>query len=362
MIVGVLGAGQLGRMLALAGYPLGLRFRFLDPTPESPASHVAEQVVGDYGDPAALDRFADGLDVVTYEFENFPVEAVRRLALRVPVYPPPIALEVAQDRLQEKSTLNRLGIPTAPWEPVDSRDDLQQALTVLGVPAVLKTRRLGYDGKGQHVIRTPDEADAAWQTLGGVPLILEGYVPFRRELSVLGVRSQDGEMPCYPVVENEHRHGVLRRSVAPAPSVTEALQRESESYVSRVMDELDYVGVLAVELFDAGGRLLANEIAPRVHNSGHWTIEGATTSQFENHVRAVAGLPLGVTAARGCSGMLNLLGTQPDVAAVLRVPGVHLHLYGKSARPGRKLGHVTVLAADRPDLASRLTQLETVLG
>ncbi len=362
MIVGVLGAGQLGRMLALAGYPLGLRFRFLDPAPESPASHVTEQVVGDYCDPGALDRFADGLDVVTYEFENVPVEAVRRLALRVPVYPPPVALEVAQDRLQEKRTLNSLGIPTAPWEPVDSPDDLGHALAVLGVPAVLKTRRLGYDGKGQRVIRRPDEADAAWQTLGGVPLALEGYVQFERELSVLGVRSQDGEVRCYPVVENEHRHGVLRRSLAPAPSVTETLQQEAESYVMRIMDQLDYVGVLAVELFEADGNLLANEIAPRVHNSGHWTIEGATTSQFENHVRAVAGLPLGVAAARGCSGMLNVLGTHPDVATVLRVPGAHLHLYGKSARPGRKLGHVTVVAPDRRELASRLAQLETVLG
>ncbi len=347
MTVGVVGGGQLGWMLGRAGDPLGLRCRFLDPAPDAPAGRAGELVIGAYDDPGALDRFAAGLAVATYEFENVPVAAARRLAERVPVRPPPPALATAQDRVAEKTFFESVGIPVAPWRPVDRLEDLRAAVAELGCPAVLKTRRLGYDGKGQAVLRAPEDVAEAWGRLGGVPLVLEAFVRFRRELSVLAVRGRDGATACYPLVENAHVEGILRRSRAPAPGAA-ARQGEAEAYARRALAALDYVGVLAIELFDTDGPLLANEMAPRVHNSGHWTIEGAETSQFENHLRAVAGLPLGSTAPRGASLMLNLIGAVPDPAAVLGIPGAHFHLYGKAPRPGRKLGHVT-LRADAPE-------------
>jgi 5-(carboxyamino)imidazole ribonucleotide synthase len=362
MIVGVLGGGQLGRMLALAGHPLGLRFRFLDPAPDAPAAAVGELLTGAYDDPVALDRFAAGLAVATYEFENVPVAVARALARRVRVAPPPEALETAQDRLVEKAFFAKLGIPVAPFWPVDTREDLAAALARLDGPAVLKTRRLGYDGKGQHVLRGPEDADAGWRRLGGAPLILEGFVAFARELSVLAVRGRDGGIACYPLVETTHRDGILRTSVAPAPRLTATLQAEAERLARLVLDALDYVGALAIELFEVEGGLLANELAPRVHNSGHWTIEGAETSQFENHLRAVMGWPLGSTAPRGASAMVNLIGTVPNTGAVLAVPGAHLHLYGKAARPGRKLGHVTVRADDPGAAAESRTWIERLLA
>jgi 5-(carboxyamino)imidazole ribonucleotide synthase len=355
--VGVLGAGQLGRMLALAGYPLGLRFRFLDPSADACAGQLAELMVGDYDDLAALERFAEGLDVVTYEFENVPVETARLLSARVAVYPPPAALEVAQDRLAEKSFFLYHGIPTPPFLSVDTREELNKALRTLGTPAVLKTRRFGYDGKGQVVIESGVDIEAAWKGLGGRPLILEGFVPFDRELSVLAVRGRDGKMAFYPLVENHHREGILRLSVAPAPRVTQEMQATAEGYARRVMESLDYAGVLAIELFEVGGELLANEMAPRVHNSGHWTIEGAETSQFENHLRAILGMPLGSTALRGHSAMLNIIGSLPDAAEVLRLPNTHLHLYGKAPRPGRKIGHVTLRADDVGTLVEGIERL-----
>jgi 5-(carboxyamino)imidazole ribonucleotide synthase len=355
--VGVLGGGQLGRMLALAGAPLGLRLRYLDPGPDPPAAAVAEHVQGEYEDYAALGRFARGLDLVTFEFENVPVESARWLADRLPVYPSPEALAVAQERLAEKTFFGRLGVPTPTFAAVDSRADLDAALGRVGLPAVLKTRRFGYDGKGQSVLTTAADVPPAWARLGGLPLILEGFVAFERELSVLAVRGRDGEVRCYPLVENHHRDGVLRLSLAPAPRLTPELQLAAEGYARRCLEELGYVGVLAIEFFEAGGRLQANEMAPRVHNSGHWTIEGAQTSQFENHLRAACGLPLGETEAVGCSAMVNLIGTLPETAAVLAAPGAHLHLYGKAPRPNRKLGHVTVRAADEGQLRRRLQSL-----
>ena len=361
MIIGVLGAGQLGRMLALAGVPLGLRLRFLDPTPDAPAGQVAEQIVAGYDDPAALDRFAAGLTAATDEFENVPVAAAHYLSERVPVFPPPAALEIAQDRLAEKTFFARLDIPTPPFAPVDTQADLHAALARIGPPAVLKTRRGGYDGKGQWVIRTPEQAATAWTEAAGRPLILEGFVPFTRELSMLAVRGRAGATACYPLVENTHHDGILRRSLAPAPGLTPALQARTEGYAAQVLDALGYVGVLAIELFQVGDTLLANEMAPRVHNSGHWTIEGAGTSQFANHLRAGLGWPLGVTEARGVSAMANLIGTLPDPAAVLAVPGAHLHLYGKEPRPERKLGHVTLCADDPATLAARLARLAAVI-
>jgi 5-(carboxyamino)imidazole ribonucleotide synthase len=361
MIVGVLGGGQLGRMLALAGYPLGLRFRTLDPSPEAPAGHLAELMIAAYDDPAALERFADGLAVATYEFENVPDAAARLLEARVPVYPGALALQTAQDRLAEKEMFGRLEIPLPGYAAVSSLPDLEAAIGRLGLPAVLKTRRLGYDGKGQVVLRAPSETAAAWATLGGVPCVLEQMIPLRRELSVLAVRGRDGSMTCYPLVENSHREGILRVSVAPASGTSEAgaLQAQAEQYAARILDHLGYVGLLALEMFvdDRDGCLLANEIAPRVHNSGHLTIEGSETSQFENHLRAILGWPLGSTAPRGFAAMVNLIGTVPPTEELAAIPGAHLHLYGKAPRPGRKLGHVTVTAATaaaRDELLARV--------
>lgn len=354
MIIGVLGAGQLGRMLALAGYPLGFRFRFLAPAAEAAVDPLAERLVGDYEDRALLERFGKGLDVVTYEFENVPFATARFLAQRVPVYPPPEVLEAAQDRLNEKSLFQRLAIPTPSWVPVDSKGDLLNGLTRVGLPAVLKKRRFGYDGKGQFMLRRRADAELALQTVGEVPLLLESFVPFERELSILGVRGRDGETAFYPLVENHHREGILRLSVAPAPDLAQELKTLAENYARRILEAVSYVGVLAIEFFQYKGQLLANEMAPRVHNSGHWTIEGAETSQFENHLRAVAGLPLGSTASVGHSAMLNLIGATPAREAILAVPGAHLHLYDKAPHPGRKLGHVTVRSPDMEGLQTRL--------
>ena len=366
MIVGVLGGGQLGRMLALAGLPLGRRFRFFDPSSEACAGQVGELHVGTYDDEGALDRFADGVDLVTYEFENVPVAAAERLAARVPVYPVPAALDVAQDRLAEKSLFRRLGIPTVPFAPVDEADGLDWAVGEIGLPAILKTRRLGYDGKGQIVIRSRADAEGAWDTLGRVPSILEGWAPFSRELSVLAARGRDGDVRAYPLVENRHRDGILRVSLAPAADGPDGsiarLQATAEAYARSILAELGYVGLLAIELFVVDGHLVANELAPRVHNSGHWTIEGAATSQFEQHLRAVLGLPHGSTEPLGWSGMVNLINVAPPLAQLLAEPGAHVHLYGKGPRPGRKLGHVTIVDTDPARRDARCTEIEQLIA
>jgi 5-(carboxyamino)imidazole ribonucleotide synthase len=355
--IGILGGGQLGYMLALAGYPLGLHFRFLDPSPEAPVGRIAQRVTADYTDQAALEKFASGLELVTYEFENVPVEAARFLAERAPVYPPPAALEAAQDRFAEKELFRTLGIATTEFTPVSNPGGLDAAVKTLGFPAVLKTSRMGYDGKGQWILRNAEDVAKAKSELPPVKLILERFVPFSRELSVLAVRSRTGESAIYPLVENHHRSGILRLSLAPAPRLEPPIQRAAENAARRILDSLKYVGVLAIEFFEHQGELLANEMAPRVHNSGHWTIEGAVTSQFENHLRAVLGLPLGSTGPAGHCAMLNLIGDLPDSSEVLAVPDAHLHLYGKSPRPGRKLGHVTLRAASPERLALRLSEL-----
>jgi 5-(carboxyamino)imidazole ribonucleotide synthase len=355
--IGILGGGQLGYMLALAGYPLGLHFRFLDPSPEAPVGRIAQRVTADYTDQAALEKFASGLELITYEFENVPVEAANFLAERVPVYPPPAALEAAQDRLAEKDLFRKLGIATTEFGPVSNPGELDAAVKALGLPAVLKTSRMGYDGKGQWILRTAEDVAKAKSELPPVKLILERFVPFSRELSVLAVRSRNGETAIYPLVENHHRNGILRLSLAPAPHLEPSIQRAAERAAHRILESLKYVGVLAIEFFEHQGELLANEMAPRVHNSGHWTIEGAVTSQFENHLRAVLGLPLGSTGPAGHCAMLNLIGDLPESAAVLAVPDAHLHLYGKSPRSGRKLGHVTLRAASPERLALRLSEL-----
>jgi len=357
MTIGILGGGQLGYMLALAGYPLGLHFRFLDPSPEAPVGRIANRVTADFNDEQALEKFSHGLEVVTYEFENVPVAAAKYLAERVPVYPPAVALEEAQERLQEKRLFRRLEIPTTEFAEITKRADLDTAVKQVGLPAMLKTCRMGYDGKGQWVLRTAEDVEKARAEMPDVPLILEKFVPFARELSILGMRGRSGEIAFYPLIENHHRGGILRLSLAPAPNLTASLQQEAEHAARKVLEALGYVGVLCIEFFEIGGRLLANEMAPRVHNSGHWTIEGAVTSQFENHLRAILGMPLGSTAAVGVSAMINLIGEIPESVEVLNVSNAHLHLYGKEPRAGRKLGHVTVRADHFEKLQQRLSAL-----
>jgi len=360
--LGIVGGGQLGRMLALAAVPLDVRCVTLDPGDDTSASQVAPSIVGPYDDHEALARLAAQVDVLTYEFENVPVEAARFAEERVHIFPPPAALEASQDRIAEKALFDAVGLPVPPYAAVDSLAALDGALSTIGVPAVLKTRRLGYDGKGQAVIREPLLAEDAWRSIGEAPAIVEGFVGFDRELSIIAARARDGEVAIYPLVENVHREGILRRTRAPAPGVTRELEAIAEAHARAVMDEIGYVGVLAIELFQVGETLLGNEFAPRVHNSGHWTIEGAETSQFEQHVRAVCGLPLGPTTLRGSSAMVNLIGEVPRTDAVTAIPGAHLHLYGKSPRAGRKLGHVTVRADDPETLERSLQRVEALVS
>jgi 5-(carboxyamino)imidazole ribonucleotide synthase len=358
MRIGIIGAGQLGQMLALAGYPFALRFLFLDASADAPGAQVGPIITGAFDDPASLERLAADTDVVTYEFENVPVSALQAVATTRPCNPPVEALRVSQDRLLEKELFGRLGIPTPPFRAVDSLADLRAAVAAIGLPAVLKTRRLGYDGRGQRYLRKPADVDAAWEAIGGVPLILEGFVDFDREVSIIGARSTRSETRCYPLCGNTHREGILRVTLAPATNAR--LQKAAERHLRRVMDHFGYAGVLTIEFFVQRGRLVANEMAPRVHNSGHWTIEGAVTSQFENHLRAILGMPLGDTKPVGHSAMVNFIGTMPERDRVLALPGVHHHDYGKSPRAGRKLGHATIVArtaAERDRTLRRLLRL-----
>lgn len=350
--VGIIGGGQLARMLALAGHPLGVRCRVLDAAEHPPAADVAEHVRGAQDDPCALERFGQGLDVVTYEVEHVPVAAFSLLARCAPIHPRPEAATTAGDRLVEKRFLSRLGIATAPFLDGSSPKDARAAVRALGLPLLLKTRTHGYDGRGQMVIRSDAEVGEACARLGSDCFLAEGFVPFERELSIIAARSTHGDVRTYPVVENRHRDGILVSTLAPAPALPPALQASAEAIATTILAELDYVGVLTVEMFECRDGLLVNEIAPRVHNSGHWTIEGAATSQFENHLRAVLGLPLGSTAPLGASALVNLLGELPRIEHILERPDTHVHLYNKAARPGRKIGHVTA-RADTPEQALR---------
>lgn len=375
MKIGILGGGQLGRMIALDGLPLGMGFTFLEPSPNPCAGSVGDVVRGAYDDPESWEAFVEGLDVVSYEFENVSVEAAAYLSRSAPVYPPAAALAMAQDRVVEKATFQELGIGTAPFAPIDRKEDLASALQEVGFPAVLKTRRMGYDGKGQAVVSSLQEAQEGLQRLAptessavSLGLIAEGFVPFDREVSIIAVAGAGGERRFYPLAENHHREGILRVSYAPAPSSTGAhgdldrrLQQQAEALARRVLDHLEYVGVIAIELFQVGEDLLANEVAPRVHNSGHWTQDGAVTSQFENHVRAIAGLPLGDAEALGPSVMINLIGEAPESSKILSVPGAHLHLYDKSPRPGRKIGHVNLTGSSWDEVLERAAQVARLL-
>jgi 5-(carboxyamino)imidazole ribonucleotide synthase len=347
--IGILGSGQLGRMLALAAARIGFKCHIFAPHSDSPAFDVVRQAThADYADTAALERFASCVDVVTYEFENVPAEAAMFLAARVPVMPDPKVLATTQDRLAEKDFVAGLGIGTTSYAAVATAAELKTALDKIGRPAVLKTRRFGYDGKGQVTINEDTAVESAWRDAGEQPCILEGFVPFAREVSVIAARGHDGVVECFDVTENEHRDHILKVSRVPA-AVTAAAAQEARRIAETIAQKFGYVGVLAVEMFvKRDGELLVNEIAPRVHNSGHWTIDGASVSQFEQHIRAVAGWPLAKPIRRGRIEMINLIGDEvEDYRAWLTVPGAAVHLYGKAAvRPGRKMGHVTRVFSD----------------
>jgi len=360
--IGVIGAGQLGQMLALAGQKLGLEFVFLDPSDDPPAAQYGAVLKYDFDSEEGLQKLSAAADLITFEFENVPVSALLAVARETPVYPPPEALRLAQDRIAEKNLFDSLDIPVPEYRQVDSPADLVRAGTEIGLPLVLKTRRLGYDGKGQRLVRDESQFDDAIVELGNTDLIAEQWIPFDREISVIGARSARGEICIYPLTENEHRDGILHVSRAPADAGN--LAETAQSYLRSLLENLNYVGVLALELFATGDRLLANEFAPRVHNSGHWTIEGAQTSQFENHLRAILDMPLGDAGMRKFAAMLNLIGTIPDDCKndleALTDVRTYLHDYGKSPRAGRKLGHITIVAASAAERDAGLTRLRNL--
>lgn len=339
MKIGILGGGQLARMLALAGYPLGLEFIVLDPSADAGATPLSEHLQGAYDDEFLLAQLAEKADVVTYEFENVPAHVANFLSHHTKVYPKANALAVAQDRLLEKTFFHHIDIPTAQFAPIDSLADLQRVMPEITYPAILKSRRMGYDGKGQVILNSENDLADAWKTIEGVPSIVEGFVAFTREVSIIAARRPGGEIAFYPLSENKHRGGILRVSQA---CHEDKLQRQAQEYVSRLLEKLDYVGVIALELFEINGGLVANEFAPRVHNSGHWTIEGSETSQFENHLRAILDLPLGSTQTRGFAGMVNFIGNKVTSEQVLSLSHAHLHVYAKQPRKGRKVAHATV--------------------
>lgn len=351
MKIGILGAGQLGRMMALAGIPLGHDFVLYDLS-GSPSAGIGELISDPEGE--RLDEFLAKVDVVTYEFEHLPLELTGRIAQRKPLMPGLEALRVCQNRELEKRLFADLGIPTPEWRVATDPDSLAAACHELGCPLVAKSITEGYDGKGQALVRDPDEAQAAWDAIGHDRLVVERFVNFERELSIIAVRGQDGQTVIYPMAENVHNQGILRYSIAPAPSLSAETVAEAEGYIRSLLNALDYVGVLALELFQTPSGLLANEMAPRVHNSGHWTQEGATISQFENHVRAITGLPLGDVNALGPTCMINLIGRTGAATDILQLPYTHLHLYGKAERPGRKLGHINIRADSYRELVWRV--------
>jgi len=358
MRIGILGAGQLGRMLAQSGTSLGHTFLFYDTQTTTAVTGLGESIVGSFDDRAALKAFAQRCDVVTYEFENVPCESAELIQTVVPIFPPPRALEVSQDRLREKQFLQDLGVAVPRFRGVSSEQELKEACEVLGLPCIAKTRRFGYDGKGQARIESEKDIPAAWRCLGGVPLIVEGFVPFSRELSLIATRDKGGEICFYPLSCNTHINGILHRSELPAPDISQNLRSTAHDLMTCVMTELDYIGTLAIELFEVRGEILANEMAPRVHNSGHATIDCMMTSQFENHIRAITGMPLGCAEPQSRAVMFNIIGSVPHLEAVTALSNARVNLYGKEPRPGRKLGHITLLNPSKAeeDMVDELTR------
>ncbi|WLQ15210.1 5-(carboxyamino)imidazole ribonucleotide synthase [Hahella aquimaris] len=351
--IGILGAGQLGRMMALAGMPLGFEFALYD-TSGAPSAGLGTIFSDPDNTQSELDRFLDFVDVVTYEFEHLPLDLAQNIAARKPLYPGVEALRVCQNREHEKALFTQLGIPTPKYRLANSPEELAEAARELGTPVVAKSITEGYDGKGQAVLKSAEEAEEAWNSIGHPRLIVESFVNFSREISIIAARSSSGETVTYPLAENIHHGGILRYTIAPAPRISAELAQKAAEYIEKLMAHLSYVGVLALELFETPDGLLANEMAPRVHNSGHWSMNGAHTGQFENHLRAVAGLPLGDTQPVGVSCMINLIGRHADRESVLTLSDTHLHLYGKEERAGRKLGHINIVAEDYKALIAKV--------
>lgn len=358
--IGILGGGQLARMMALAGMPLGFECIFLDPSANACAASAGRLRRAEFSDVDAARALATEVDIATFDFENVPAASARAMAALRPFHPDVAALETCQDRLLEKQLLSELGVPVPPFRMLASRPDLLAAIDDLGLPAVLKTRRLGYDGKGQALLRTMEDLEPAWQRLSNADLIVEAFIPFEAESSLVAVRGTSGETRFWPLVRNVHREGILMLSQPGGFSAE--LQRQAERIAVRLFEQWHYVGVMTVEFFVLEGRLLVNEIAPRVHNSGHWTIDAAVTSQFENHLRAISGLPLGDTSLTAFALMFNWIGELPDKRKLLAIPGLHWHEYGKEARPGRKIGHATLTAPDFAELRHRGARIAGELG
>jgi len=360
MKIGVLGAGQLGRMLALAGLPLEMSFSFYD-TSGAPSVGLGDVIVDKGGSGSELDKFLQQVDVVTYEFEHLPLELTKTIEGKKPLHPSSESIRVCQNRTKEKALFKELGIPTAEYRVVTSAKELEKAAEELGCPVVAKSVTEGYDGKGQAILRDSAEAETAWASINHSSLIVESFVEFSRELSIIAARSTSGEVAFYPLAENSHHEGILRYSIAPAPKVSATIQDQAQEYIKALLNELNHVGILTLELFETPNGLLANEMAPRVHNSGHWSIEGAASSQFENHLRAITGLPLGDTQANRPTCMINIIAEKGDKESILKLPYAHLHLYGKEERKGRKLGHVTVQADSYEELAWRIKNVASFL-
>ena len=361
MKIGVLGAGQLGRMLAIAAYPLGHQMAFTANSEDEPSALLGKTFVTN-DKQNAIAELTKNSDVITYESENTDVESVKEISQKTPVYPGAKSLYTTQHRGREKAIFDKLNIPCAPYQMVNSLDDLKLAVESIGLPAILKTATEGYDGKGQFVIRDKDQLDSAWQSMNGVEAILEGFVNFKRELSLIAVRSIDNNHKYYPLVENTHHNGILRLTIAPADSISNEVQQQAEHYMQILLDEMGHVGVLTIELFETSNGLVVNEMAPRVHNSGHWSIEGAQTSQFENHIRAITGSPLGETRClyQYCA-MINIIGEHGPVEEVLKLSNAKLHLYGKTERSGRKLGHITISSNSIKEFNDTLASLEAFM-
>ena len=361
MKIGVLGAGQLGRMLALSAYPLGHQMRFLALSEEDPSSLLGKTFIHN-NNPEMVSNFADSSDIVTYESENTDVTIVNEISKNTKVYPSDKSLYISQHRGREKALLDTLKIPCAPYQMVNSLDDLKSAIKNIGIPSILKTATDGYDGKGQFLIKSEAQIDEAWEKMSGVDAILEGFINFKRELSLIAVRGIDGSLEYYPLVENSHHEGILRLTIAPAQNISVSLQNKAEEYMSSLLKEIKHVGVLTIELFESDDGLLVNEIAPRVHNSGHWTIEGAQTSQFENHIRAITESPLGQTTMTSkFSAMINIIGVHGPIQKVLETKNAHLHLYNKAERTGRKLGHITLTSNSIDELNKTIDSLKEYL-